>query len=348
MPEKDKPNLFSRLTLGAMMADAPVVAQASGWESRPINKGGITMGDPSSKGATNLRNNIAQIAYSAPLIDMGAELAMPYIVNGLGKVFQNAYSAHNLAKSKQIVNNAQQGIKKARAAIEAAKKSGNVDELNKWKTILKMHNQTLNHGFSPKKGDITDLAYFYKPTKAVRVGKKVYLFEGKGLHSTIEGLRTPNIYRTVDDAKQGVEYAKDFMPPVSLADTWAKDWQRLPDGRSLALTYDGAISKDAYPLLQRKAIQKVRNNEGTIKMMKDGPVYRMQRLNHFGSEPKSLKRIDKGIEMMRKELGDPNIPNRVSIFGTHYTPAFTLKKGTIGEVDDIMDALIKDYPELFK
>lgn len=104
------------------------------------------------------------------------------------------------------------------------------------------------------------------------------------------------------------------------------DSNRLAPGHRLSLIGDYDLSKDSYPLLQRVLLRNQRNGVGDIRLVTDNGVPRMIKLNSDGTGKGSLSAIDKGIDMLRTELGNPDIPGRVSLFGTHYVPAIEFYK----------------------
>lgn len=289
-----------------MIADAPAVATASGWESTPD---GIHMGDPSEEGPTQLRENLAQIAYTVPLIDMGAELAMPYMISGISRLINSARNTNNFVKSRKAIH-----------ALEKIAGAGN--------------DLPLMHGADEAKGDITGLHY----------GNLDYVRKAKQIGNTAKinyaddiVLPTKERASTAEDARAMVEYAqnamkskRDVLPPTNeVMEQIAKDAKRLKSGNKVALIDDYALSTDSYPLYQATLLRNHLSGNGAIQIVKDGNTYRMVRLNHYGIKPNATKSIDKSIDMMRRMV-DPEIPDRITIAGQHFVPVSMFTKFSQG------------------
>ena len=118
----------------------------------------------------------------------------------------------------------------------------------------------------------------------------------------------------------------DLGSTASVMNKIGSDSRRLAPGHRLSLIGDYDLSKDSYPLLQRVLLRNQRNGVGDIRLVTDNGVPRMIKLNSDGTGKGSLSAIDKGIDMLRTELGNPDIPGRVSLFGTHYVPAIEFYK----------------------
>ena len=118
----------------------------------------------------------------------------------------------------------------------------------------------------------------------------------------------------------------DLGSTASVMNKIGSDSKRLAPGHRLSLISDYDLSKDSYPLLQRVLLRNQRNGVGDIRLVTDNGVPRMIKLNSDGTGKGSLSAIDKGIDMLRTELGNPDIPGRVSLFGTHYVPAIEFYK----------------------
>ena len=109
-PGDKKQNWFTRATLGAMMADSPAVAQASGWTHS--NNGDIVQTEQDSEGAKKLRAALAEIA-AMPLTDLAVDVA------GAAVVGTRTYKAMRLAREMN------RALKSGEydAAIEMARKA---------------------------------------------------------------------------------------------------------------------------------------------------------------------------------------------------------------------------------
>lgn len=93
----DKQPWWVRASLGAMMADAPAVATASGWTYD--NNGNIVQTEQDSEGAKKLRENLTQIAMM-PMMDFAGETIGSAIAG------TKAYKTYRLAKElKDIIKN---------------------------------------------------------------------------------------------------------------------------------------------------------------------------------------------------------------------------------------------------
>lgn len=299
MPKKDN-SLFTKLTLGAMMADSPAVAQASGWVSKPS---GVYMGDPNNEGVKQLRRSLTEIAASTPLIDLGAELAMPYMINGITRLITNVRNAKNFVKSRKILHEYD----------KLARSVGDWD-------IFYPHQS---------KGDIQSLDYFTNPD-AIDYAKRI---GNKGIIKYTE-TPTPEITRFPNKtaAQDAIDYAiqqsakNDALTNADIMKKIASDSKSLKSGNRASLITDGDLSKDSYPLMMQVFMRNQNNGIGQISPVRDYDTYRMMRLNLFGHNPKSLKRIDNSIEQMRNLLKDPDIPGRISIGPINYVPAVEFMK----------------------
>ena len=303
MPEKDKNkrSWFSQVGLNAAMSDAPAIMQASGWTYDKDNN--IVMGDPTADGPRELSKTLASIA-TMPLFDLGAELAAPYIIRGIKAGVRGYKNTKNLIKSRRIMK-----------ALDKAEEAGDFNAFYN----------------NPGKNDIQSLSYFRNQDaidKTGRVGRVAKV------NYTEELLPEIRKYPSKQAAQDVVDYATEIAAKskdLSTSEIMAKiaeDTKSLNSGDKVSLITDQALSKDSYPLYQQVLLRNQQNGKGFITVVKDGDTYRMIRLNTYGHNPKSLERIDKSIESLRKATGDPNIPGRISVGPAHYTPAteFTMFK----------------------
>lgn len=299
MPDKKKQNLFTRLTLGAAMAENPAVMQASGWTSDPAN--GVQMGDRDAPGNEQLRENLTQIA-SMPLTDMGMELAFPYILRG-AKAGANAYrQGRNFVKSRYIMKN-----------LAKAEEAGDFNAF--------YHN--------PGPNDIQGLSYFMDSGPAARVkrvGRSVTVQETPKSKPYTDKMPTVQDAIDAETYARTHSYAPGFKDSREVMAQIAKDAASLRSGDKVSLITDGALSKDSYPLLQKILLKNQRNGTGQLAVVKDGNIYRMIELNDAGINPSGIDNLDAAIESLRKTLNDQNIPGRISIMGKHYVPAIEFTK----------------------
>ena len=305
--EKKKNNWFTQATLRAAMADRPEIMQSSGWFYD--ENGNLFQGNPFAEGPAELRESLKQISSLAGLDAMGAELAMPYLIKGASKIIRNIDTANNLVKSRKIMK-----------------------KLDKLSETLGTDNVYYHN---PGSNDIQELSYFTGDTdrviqtkRAGRNGKIVYA------DRTHFKNRYPSAQAAEDALDEAIEYSsynrtnrttKDIVKQI------AEDSASLNSGDKVSLITDEALSKDSYPLMQSIFLRNQAKGVGQIApVIDDGNVYRMIRLNEYGHNPKSLKRIDDGIESMRTLLKDDNIPGRVSVGPFHYVPAFEFTKFDVG------------------
>ena len=159
-----------------------------------------------------------------------------------------------------------------------------------------------------------------------------YMFKLYGENADIRGLSyfakdkstVSKIRRKINRDEEGV-----FNSPEEVIRQSVEDFNSIRPGHTAALVENGALSKDSYPLLSSMARRRMMKGEGDIIPVIDNGVYRMIKLNKYGRNKKSISNIDKNIQELREATGDSNIPDRFSVFGNHYVPAFIFKKSPL-------------------
>ena len=179
-----KSNWFTKMTLGAAMAEDPAVMQASGWESTPE---GVVMGDPNSEGATALREGLDALSYMSPtggvmhgLYDTGeaiaegnaAGAAVNAALLGFGVKPKNASTLlKTLEKEASVAAGKSQAFKTATDALASAK--GSVTSLEKTLQSSRNMVETLTKNIEGITDSLRDLINQRQSTTNAKQLKKI-------------------------------------------------------------------------------------------------------------------------------------------------------------------------------
>lgn len=305
-----KNNLFTRLALGATMAEAPAVMTAAGWTSDPVN--GVQVGDPNAPGNEELRKALFEIG-KASLIDMGAELALPAVLRG-------ASSINKVIKisPKELKNflSSRSHMRALNKALDSASNSADVEAARR----------AINQGAHTSQGDITGFTAYKNEVESAKV-------DGNKLIVKYKEARKPDI--TQFPSPKAAEEAKNYAlshqtTTIDINKKIADTAKELNSGNQVSLINDFDLSKDSYPIYQAYLRRNHMNGIGKMEAVKDGNTYRMIRLNPDGINPQGLSNVDRQIDEVRTLLKDPNIPGRTTIAGTTYVPATKITKFDAG------------------
>ena len=269
----NKPNFFTRATLGAAMADAPAVMQASGWTYD--SDGNLVQTEQDSEGARRLRESLSEIA-SIPLWEMGAG-ALSSALEGskLLSAIKSARTAKGIiAETEKAVKAEQKAVAAAKAIEDATKAAKHQAEVTKnavasWDNTIASHTKEL----AAQKEALADLV---RQRMGVEKGSEAWVALNKQVEETSNKVNT--LARSLEDATSGQAKA------VKAAEKAAQELEKLTPSEP-APTTAGSATKPS-TTAAAKATPKENSTlgkvvKGTIRTAID-PTYAYRGLNGLG------------------------------------------------------------------
>lgn len=180
--------------------------------------------------------------------------------------------------------------------------------------------------------DIRTLSYYANPDNFTRIKRK-----GSSLKTIYPDAR----YKTHFDNPEIAERVREFEllkasqntnSTRKILDKIVNDSKKLKSGRRVALIDDYSLSGDSYPLYERVLERNARKDIGKLSIITDDGAIRMVKLNKDAVKKNWKENVDKSIEYLKEYSGNNDIPNRFTIFGNTYVPAFQLTKYKMGGI----------------
>ena len=297
--------------------------------------------------------DIISINRSNKTIDDGITGFIP----GIGDVIQGGQALIDLSEKNYrraglmagllfVPNILEKPIKLARKYIKAGKAVYNSRKiLNKYDKLLSSNNPIVKNNaekiieFGDRNiDDIRGLSYYANEDDFIKMKRK-----GSNIKTVYPGSKSfanSKLIERYDNPLAAETFLNSELEKAALRENPTNkiinkiidDTKRLKSGRRVALIDDYSLSGDSYPLYERVLERNARKDVGKIDIVTDDNIIRMIELNKDAVKSNWKQNVDKSIQSLRDYTGNQNIPDRFTIFGKTYVPAFQLEHFKYGGI----------------